>query len=94
MSELEQRLGEGPWDLVLIDVAGDPRDNRRHADMILAAGAGLVFLTGHRDLAPGVPGLDEWPVVIKPFTSATLLDAVSRGLSLAGRSRVQPAVHL
>jgi hypothetical protein len=85
MPEFEQRLGEDSWDLVLIDVAGDLDNNRHHANMILAAGAGLVFLTGHRDLAHGVPGLGEWPVVTKPFTSATLLDAVSRGLSLVGK---------
>jgi hypothetical protein len=83
--EFEQKLAQGPWDLVLIDVAGDSHDNRRRANMILTSGAGLVFLTGHRHLAPGVPGLGEWPVVTKPFTSATLLDAVSRGLSLVGK---------
>jgi hypothetical protein len=86
MHEFEQKLGEGPWDLVLIDVAGHSGDNHHHVNRILAAGAGLVFLTGHRDLATGVPALGEWPVVTKPFTSATLLDGISRGLSLVGRT--------
>jgi len=86
MLELEQMLGEGAWDLVLIDVVSDPESNRKNADKVLTAGAGLVFLTGHSDLARGVPGLSEWPVVIKPFTDVTLLDAVSRALSLAGKS--------
>jgi FixJ family two-component response regulator len=85
MPEFEHKLGQGPWDLVLIDAASDSGGDRHHASMILATGAGVVFLTGHRDLALGVPGLGEWPVVTKPFTSATLLDAVSRGLSLVGR---------
>lgn len=85
MLEFEQKLEEGPWDLALIDVANDPQSNHHHAAMILAGGAGLVFLTGHSDLACGVPDLDEWPVVMKPFTDATLLDGVFRALALAGK---------
>lgn len=85
MPELEQRLAEGPWDLAMIDISDEPEGNRRNANMALAAGAGLVFLTGHSDLVHGIPGLDEWPVVIKPFTDATLLTAVSRALSLVGK---------
>lgn len=85
LHELQRQISESTWDLALIDIAGDPQTNRRNANMVLATGAGLVFLTGHTDLAPGVPGLDEWPVVIKPFTSASVLDAVFRSLSVVGK---------
>ena len=86
MPELDEKLAEGAWDLVLVDVASDPERNRRGANMILATGAALVFLTGHGDLSRGIPGLAEWPVVIKPFESAVLLDAVFRALSLVGKT--------
>lgn len=92
MTQFEQTLDEGPWDIALIDVAYEPEVNRHNANRILAAGAGLVFLTGHNDLAEGVPGLSEWPVVTKPFTDATLLAGVSRALSLA-KSKTRPAVR-
>jgi hypothetical protein len=85
MSELDGKLAEGPWDLALVDVVDDPEGNRRNAGVILATGAGMIFLTGHADLAHGIPGLTEWPVVIKPFTDVMLLDAVVRALSLTGK---------
>ncbi len=86
MLEMDERLAEGGWDLVLVDVASDAEQNRRGANMILANGAGLVFLTGHTDLACGIADFAEWPVVIKPFENAALLGAVFRALSLVGKA--------
>lgn len=85
MHELEQHLRDNTWDGILIDVAPDPDASRRNAGMALATGAGLVFLTGYTDLAKGVPGFEEWPVVIKPFTDAALFDALLRALALVGK---------
>jgi hypothetical protein len=85
LSELEQHLEGDQWDLALIDVASDPETNTHRANMILSRGAGLVFLTGHSDLARGVPGLEEWPVATKPFSNAAFLAAVVRALSLVGK---------
>ena len=66
-------------------VGMDDRQAKRVGNVLLATGAGLVFLTGHKDLSSGVPGLGEWPVVIKPFTSVELMDGVYRALSVVGK---------
>jgi hypothetical protein len=71
---------------VLLDT-GDTADmDRRNASAVLASGAALVFLTGHVDFSDGVPGFQEWPVLVKPFIEGQLLDVVLRGLALVGKS--------
>lgn len=84
--DLGARLRAQSWDLVLLDTGETPDADRRNASSVLASGAALVFVTGHVDFAEGVPGFQEWPVLVKPFLEGQLLDAVLRGLALAGKS--------
>ena len=86
MVELSAKLRETHWDLVLLDTTEAPDEDRRNASMVLASGAGLVFLTGYSEFAGGVPAFEEWPVVTKPFMDSQLLDAVLRSLHLVGKS--------
>lgn len=83
--ELEQYLSVDIWDLAMIDVSADDLVNRRNADLALATGAAVVFLSGYADLARGVPGFTGWPVVAKPFSDEALLDAVERALRRIGK---------
>jgi hypothetical protein len=84
--DLGTHLRTQSWDLVLLDTGDTPDADRRNASAVLASGSALVFLTGHVDFAEGVPGFQEWPVLVKPFIEGQLLDAVLRGLALAGKS--------
>lgn len=88
MAEFSGTLARQDWDVALVDVSEDEESNHLLAREVLGAGAGLVFLTGHSDLAKGVPDFAEWPVVIKPFTDRILVDAVKRALETAGRSLI------
>lgn len=84
--DLGMQIRARSWDLVLLDTGDTPEADRRNASAVLASGSALVFLTGHADFADGVPGFQEWPVLVKPFIEGQLLDAILRGLALAGKS--------
>jgi hypothetical protein len=86
LADLGTELRARSWDLVLLDTGDTSDTDRRNASAVLASGAALVFLTGHIDFADGVPGFQEWPVLVKPFIEGQLLDAVLRGLALVGKS--------
>jgi DNA-binding response OmpR family regulator len=85
-ADLADRLADSAWDVVLIDVGSDDEALRRDAERVLAAGVGIVFLTGHMDQAKGVAGFERWPVVIKPFTETLLITAVRQALATAGKA--------
>ena len=86
MDDLAYSPGSPRYDVVVLDTAGDGLGNPGgHSNSILARGAGLVFLNAYSDMADGVPGFEDWPVVSKPFDDETLLDAVGIALSRTGR---------
>ncbi len=78
-----QALGHDPWDLVLVDVRLGDQPGPELAREILRqrpelAGR-IIFVTGDLSTGPEVT-----PVIRKPFSVDTMLDAVRRQLALAG----------
>jgi hypothetical protein len=74
------------FDVVLLDTRGVADADGRRANKVLATGASLVFTSAYLDLANGVAGFEDWPVVMKPFTSQDLADVVSLSLMRAGKA--------
>lgn len=79
VAELAQVVGSSFWDVVVLDAAGTDAD-AAHAELALSRASALVFLSAYNHLARGVPGLDQWPVVMKPFSLETLVEAVRTAL--------------
>lgn len=83
-SEFPDVVAGGKWDVIILDTAGSDAD-AGNANLALAHGAAIIFLTAYRHLSRGLPGFQDWPVVMKPFSLETLSEAVIAALTQAGR---------
>lgn len=83
-SEYPSVLSDAAWDAVILDAAGSDADVA-NARLALAGGAAVIFLSAHKHLTQGVPGVQDWPVVMKPFSSESLSEAVAIALERAGK---------
>lgn len=76
LARLEQQLGDGQFDIVLLDSAPMPTVNLDRARRVKESGAAVVILSSYDDAGSNASGLQDFPVVTKPIFAEELVRAV------------------
>lgn len=76
-ANLEKDLASLRPHVVVIDTGPDPAVLAKLTETIALSGAATVYSSSFEEFRDGVPGQAEIPVVEKPFTADSLLDAIA-----------------
>lgn len=76
LAQLEDRLGEGLFDVVIVDCAPAAAVNIKRAQKIVASGAVPVFLSSYGDDVAQSPGSPAVATLAKPVYAEDLIRAV------------------
>jgi CheY-like chemotaxis protein len=83
LARLEQLLGDGVFDLILLDSAPSRELNLDRARRVKESGAAVVFLSSYDDVGSEASGIQAFPVVAKPIYAEDLIRAVRAALLAA-----------
>jgi CheY-like chemotaxis protein len=81
LSEAEQRVRDGEFDIALLDVNINGQMSFGLAESLRARGVPIVFATGYELKDRAIPNLDVSLCVSKPYTSERLRQALCAALA-------------